>query len=403
MTSETNAAPTPVTTGVNAMQFPAAAAVLNEIVSQVSGKTPLAPINTSQFVSVAQTALLAGYDPVINAISQVLSRTIFSIRPYTRKFAGLMADSVRYGNHIRKLQVIDKPIRDDDTLGICGDNPQTDMYSGCCPEVLQTNFYGQFKYERCLKIFRDQLDMAFSGPDEFSRFIAMLMTNVSDSIEQAHEATARACMSNFIAGKISGDTGNVIHLLTEYNTATGSSFTATTIMSPDNFPDFVRWVYARINSLSDMMTERSYKYHINITGKEVQRHSPKRLQKVYLNAQFVNMVDALVRTVNYDNSFMRLTDFEKVGYWQSIDSPEAINITPVYMDTTGSLVTPDPVTYNKILGVIFDEEAAGYTVINQWSAPTPFNARGGFSVMWWHFTDRYWNDFTENGIVLALD
>lgn len=396
-------ATSPVTTGVNAMEFPAAAAVLNEIVSQVSGKTPLAPINTSQFVSVAQTALLAGYDPVINAISQVLSRTIFSIRPYTRKFAGLMADSIRYGNHVRKLQVIDKPIRDDDTLGICKAGADTDMYSGCCPEVLQTNFYGQFKYERCLKIFRDQLDMAFSGPDEFSRFISMLMTNVSDSIEQAHEATARACIANFIAGKIAGDSGNVIHLVTEYKNETGGDFTAATVMAPQNFPEFARWVYARINTASDMLTNRSYLYHTNITGKEVQRHTPKRLQKVYINSDFINKVDSITRSVNMDNSFMRLTDYEKIEYWQSITSPESVNITPVYMDTTGNLISPDTIAYNGILGVIFDEEAAGYTVINQWSAPTPFNARGGFSVMWWHFTDRYWNDFTENGIVLALD
>ena len=27
----------------------------------------------------------------------------------------------------------------------------------------------------------------------------------------------------------------------------------------------------------------------------------------------------------------------------------------------------------------------------------------GYSNIFWHFTDRYWNDFTENGIVLLLD
>lgn len=42
-------------------------------------------------------------------------------------------------------------------------------------------------------------------------------------------------------------------------------------------------------------------------------------------------------------------------------------------------------------------------MINTWSAPTPFNARGGFSVNWWHWTDRYWNDFTENAVVLILN
>ena len=60
---------------------------------------------------------------------------------------------------------------------------------------------------------------------------------------------------------------------------------------------------------------------------------------------------------------------------------------------------------------IFGEEALGYTVMNQWSATTPFNAKGGYSNVFFHFTDRFWNDFTdrfwndftENGLALLLD
>ena len=58
---------------------------------------------------------------------------------------------------------------------------------------------------------------------------------------------------------------------------------------------------------------------------------------------------------------------------------------------------------SKVFGVIFDEDAAGYTVVNQWSASAPFNARGGYTNIFWHSTDRYWNDFTENAVVLLLD
>ena len=60
------------------------------------------------------------------------------------------------------------------------------------------------------------------------------------------------------------------------------------------------------------------------------------------------------------------------------------------------------VTNDHVFGVIFDEEAAGFTEVNEWSASTPFNARGGYSNIFYHFTHRYWNDFTENHIVLLL-
>ena len=77
---------------VNTMEFKDAAAILNNIRKQVTGETAIAPANTAEFVSVATTLLQAGYDPVLNAITQMVSRTIFSIRPYNRKFAGIKMD-----------------------------------------------------------------------------------------------------------------------------------------------------------------------------------------------------------------------------------------------------------------------------------------------------------------------
>ena len=56
-----------------------------------------------------------------------------------------------------------------------------------------------------------------------------------------------------------------------------------------------------------------------------------------------------------------------------------------------------------MFGVLFDEEAAGYTMINEWANPAPFNARGGYTNMFWHRTVRYYNDFSENAVVLLLD
>ena len=50
-----------------------------------------------------------------------------------------------------------------------------------------------------------------------------------------------------------------------------------------------------------------------------------------------------------------------------------------------------------------DDEAAMTCPVNEWSANSPFNARGGYTNMFWHMTYRYLNDFTENCIVLLLD
>lgn len=388
---------------VNDLTFNQLSTVLNSIVQQATGKQAQQVTNTAEFVSVAQTALKTGYDPVLQAISQVLSRTIFSIRPYTRKFGGLMVSNQQFGNIVRKLNIADKDWENDSRFELA-DGSGVDMYKVNKPTILQTNFYGANVFEKSLTIFKDQLDCAFSSPDEFGRFVSMTMTNASDMIEQAHENLARATLANFIGGKISGDAASVIHLLTEYNTITGLELTAATVYQPANFKPFMQWVYSRVASLSSLMTERTQKFHINVTGKEISRHTPVSKQKVYLYAPARYQTETMVLADVYHDNFLRMADNETVNFWQSIDKPDEINVQPIYLQTDGTLKTDgSPVNKKGIFGVMFDEEAAGYTVVNQWSAPTPFNVKGGYSNIFWHFTDRYWNDFTENGVVLLLD
>lgn len=387
----------------NDLSFNQLSTVLAEITSQATGAKASAPINTMDFVTVGTTALKTGYDPLATAISQVLSKTIFSIRPYTRKFAGLQVSNQKWGNIVRKLNVIDKPFEDDQRFTLA-DGAAIDQYIVNKPEVLQTNFYGANVYEKSMTIFRDQLDNAFSGPDQFAQFLTMIMTNASDMIEQAHENTARACITNFIAGKISGDSTNVLHLLTLYNAATGQELTAAQVRLPANWSTFVRWLYSYIKTTAEKMGERTYNYHINVTGKNIARHTPLSRMKAYIYRPFINEAEATVLSTTFHTDFLRLVDYEGVNFWQAINSPDEIKIKPSFMNADGAVVQPStPIKKTNVLGVLFDEEAAGYTVLNEWAQPTPFNARGGYYNQFWHFTDRYWNDFTENGVVLLLD
>ena len=393
---------------VNDLTFNQLSTVLTEIVGQATGKTPLAPVNTGEFVSVAQTALLTGYDPLVTAISQVLSRTIFSVRPYYRKFSGLMVDSIRYGNHVRKLQVVDKNWENDKRFELV-DGQAVDQQVVNKPAVLQTNFYGANVHEKSLTIYKDQLDCAFSTPDEFARFVSMVMQNVQDMIEQAHESTNRATIANLITGVYTAaPTTQVVHLVREYNTEAGlagaDALTAETVLQPDNFVPFMRWAFSRIRTLSDMLTERSINYHINVTGKEIARHTPKARQRAYFSSSVLNMIDSTVLSNTFHDNYLSLGDYERVNYWQSIGTPMSISATPTYMKNDGTLTSPEAaVELENLFGVIMDEEAAGVTVVNQWTANAPFNARGGYTNTFWHFTDRYWNDFTENAVVLMLD
>lgn len=379
------------------------ALILNEIVNQATGGKPISAIATSDFTSVATTALELGIDPLLGAISQVLSRTIFSIRPYSRKFKGLYQDNMRFGNHVRKLNIADSDWEKDDRYDL-ENGTSVDDQVVVIPKVLQTNFYGQNIYQRHITLFRDQLNVALQNEQEFQRFVTMVMTNASDLIEQAHEATARMTLVNFIGGKVKGDPDNVIPLVTKYNEVAGTKLTTATVKQPENFVPFMKWATGYIKTVSDWMTERTQKFHINVKGKKISRHTPYNKQKLYLYSEELNNIDTTVMSSIFNDSYLKMADHEKVGFWQNIDSSNGINVKASYMNTDGNVVSDTEGTAtSNILGVLFDEDAVGITTYGEWSAPSPFNARGGYSNIFWHFNDRYYNDFTENGVVFLLN
>lgn len=389
----------------NELSINQVSAILNAVVKQATGNTALTAVDGKNFATVAQLPLKIGYDPVISAISQVLSSTIFSIRPYSRKFKGINVSNQKFGNITRKLNIADSDWTDDDRQKL-EDGSSIDMYVVKKPTVLQTNFYGANAFQRQTTIFKDQLDVAFSSQEEFGRFISMLMSNVSDMIEQGHESMARMCILNYVGGKLANEdeANNRIHLLSEYNELTGLTLNNKDVYKPENFPSFMKFVVARIKSISNLMTERSEKFHTNVTGKDIMRHTPLSKQKLYLLAPQQYLTETSVLSDLFNDKYMKMTDLELVNFWQNIDKPSDIDIKPIYMDKTGSLKQPTAsIKESNLFGVIFDEEALGYTTVNSWSAPTPFNARGGYHNVFWHYTDRYWNDFTENGVVLLLD
>lgn len=386
---------------VNDLTINQISSVLGEIVEQATGSKPMAVIDTSSFVTVAQIGLKTGYDTLATAISQVLSRTIFSTRPYNRKFGGLEVSNQRYGNHVRKLSPVDKSPEDDERYSLTEDGT-VDHYKVSKPLVQQTNFYGANAYQRHLTTYRDQLDMALRSPDEFASFVSMMLLNVSDMIEQDHENTARATVANLVGGAIDLAGSNVIHCLTEYNAITAGTYTAETVLNPDTIAGFAKYLVARINTIAKMLTERSTEFHQMINSKPVKRHTPVANQKAYIFTDYLSKVYANVFSTVFNENYLKIADTEEVNFWQSIKTPGNINITPAYTDATGSVVKGKAVN-KPILAVLFDEEAAGYTVVNKWTQNTPMNAAGGYYNTYWHFTDRYWNDFTENHVVFVLD
>ena len=398
----------------NDLTFNQLSSVLATIMREATGSTnQLTPVDTSSFVSVAQTALKAGFDPLTTAISQVLSKTIFSVRPYTRKFKGLNVSNQRYGNHVRKLTAIDKPFEEDDRFKLL-ENASIDQYRVNKPRVLQTNFYDANVYQKSMTIYKDQLDCAFSSPDDFASFISMIMQNASDMIEQAHEETARAALHNLAHGIYAMEDDNssnvakanggkrAVNLLKLYNEESGKTLKVADVYKAENFEGFIKFVFTTINNIADLMTDRNTLFCSQLSDYAVVRHTPKNRMKFYLYSNLVNKINSEVYSSVFNPDFLKLVDFETVNYWQNPLYPTSLAGKVNILSKTGTVLVHVGGDLNNLLGILFDEEAAGYTTVNEWAQPSPFNAKGGYYNQFWHFTDRYWNDFTENAVVFYM-
>ena len=388
---------------VNNMSIENAYALIAELHEQATGQKVAAPVNSADFVSVAQATLAAGYEPVLNAISQVIGRTLVAVRPYTRKFAGLEYSAEKWGGITRKISFGDRDPVSSPVFELV-DGASVDQQEVRKPDVLETRYVGSDIFQGHITVFRDQLDLRFSSAAELARFMSGLMTNFSNQKEQWLEELARNTLANFIGAKNIVNSGaGMVHLLTEYNALTGLSLTATTVRQPSNWPAFIRWVYARIDQISKKMTERSQLFQAPITGKKIFRHTPVEDQKVYILDEFLSSIKAEVLSTTYNDSYLQLADTEAVGYWQDILEPDVVDVTPAYMDADGTVKTGAEQDLSKVIGVIFDRDAVGYNIYMDTIDASPFNAKGLYYNLFQNCRVMYTNDLTEKGVVLCLD
>lgn len=392
--------------GVNAMQITDIYQLMNNVHAQATGQASITPTSTDEFVSMATTTLAAGTDIVYSTLMDYIMRPIFAVRDYNEKFKGLYRTNNEFGAIRRKISYCEKPMQRAAAMWDAAqlvDGGAIDPWIINKADVLEMRFYGSAVYDDSLTIFEDQIKTAFSGPDELGAFVTGMMTNQNNKYKQYREELARATLANFIGAKNDIDSASVIHLLAEYNHLTGQSLTAQDIYQEANIAGFFRWVRARINTLARQMRERSEKFQVTVTGKPVMRHTENADLKIYMLADALDIIDTMVNTVTYHDEPLAYADVEGVTYWQAIDTPDEIKVTPSVITAAGVYAQGNAQTMSKVFGVMFDKDAMA---INQYMYRvdnTPMNARGRYYNTFLHARLQYTNDLTEKGIVLLLD
>ena len=388
---------------VNSLNKEQVYTLLNQIAQEATGQTGLVATDYSSFVSVANATLAVGTEKALNAISNVLQRTIIAVRPYYAKFKGLEMTADQWGGIIRKISYADRGAEQEEAyLNAVTDGATVDPWKVRKPNVLETRYYNSDIFSAHYTIYETQLKEAFQNEASLGSFIAGLLTHFSNERETWLESLKRGIVVNAIAGK-NALKQDVINLRTEYNAATGLDLTAQDIFKPANYKPFMEWAYARVAKISREFTARSQKYQQVITGKPIMRHTPYEDQRVYMSAEFLEGISAQVLADTYHENFLRYADVEAVDFWQAIDSPMSINATPVYIDATGAVTTGTAQVLDNVVGVIFDRDAMGYNIYNESLNSTSLNPSGLYYNLFAHADIQLQNDFTEKIAVITLN
>lgn len=383
--------------------------LMNSIVSQATGQTTQAVVDTSTFVSVGETLLRTAPENTLNAISTVLADTIFSVRPYRGKLESLRVSQRRWGAQVRKIVPLysEAEASEDWNTDLNGtqldDGNSIDMYKIKKPKVLQLNFYGTAVLQKHITRFRDQLALAFTSEEEFVRFIDAIMTEFNNEVELLNENKTRLTLINFMLGI--HDMGlTEVDLVANYNSDYSTSYTRDQLLTT-YASDFMKYVAAQIKIYSSFLTEMSAKNHANLTGMApILRHTPKERQKMIMYDPIFIQAESEVYSGLFNPQYLEIGDFEGVNFWQSQDTPTAISGTPNVLDvSTGQSATAAAsVGIDYVLGLLYDEEALGVMPQFDYSSVTPFNSNGGYWNLFYHWRFNSYNDFTENSVLFVL-
>lgn len=384
-------------------------ALMNAVVSQATGRKDLEVVDTTTFSSVGETVLRTGTENTLNAISTVIAKTIFSVRPYKGKLESLRVAQQRWGGQVRKIiNLYDEAEKSDDwntdvAQNALADGGSVDMYKIRKPKAIQLNFYGTKLLQKHITRFRDQLSLAFHNEDEFIRFIDSVMVEFSNEIELLNEAESRATLLNFMAG-ISSMGLTEVDLVAEYNNEYGTQYTRAQLLST-YIESFMKFVAAEIKIYSSRLTDMSTLYHANLSGyNKIMRHTPKERQKMVMYEPIFIKTQAEVYSGLFNPEYLDIGSFEGVNYWQSQSTPTAINVKPNILDlaTGASKDAETAVELDYVLGILFDEEACGVMPQFDYSSTTPFNSAGGYYNMYMHWRFNSYCDYTENAVLFVM-
>ena len=392
--------------------------IVNAMQQEMFGpNATITALNTSTFVSVGENILRRGYTNTLDALSAVLGPNLeFEVRPYNGKFKIILKTPAAWGGIERKISYYAKALQPSGNFNTNLYGTQLDDGSSIDPWIiskkypLELNVCGLKTIEYQVTVFKKQLIQAFKSEDQFAAFVGAMMTEVANDLESKVEAENRLQILNAIGATYNvGNSRMAVNLVTEYNAKYNATETATTLMTT-KLKEFMAFFVSRLKGDMKLMEERNELFHIyparnDDSGNALQllRHTPPEARRLILYEPLFRDEATTVFPSLFSTSELRIENYEGVEYWQNVNEPMKVSVTPAQLNTTsGESEAGSAVALNYVVGLLFDRDAIAQSVKFESANSTILNPRGEYINQFWHYANMYKLDQSENMILYYL-
>lgn len=391
--------------------------IVNAMATEMYGaNNSLTAVDTTTFTTIGEAMLRTGYENTVGALSAVIGRTIIAVRVYNGRFKIITRDAQEFGLITRKISLYSGKLESsndwntDINSAQLVDGSSIDPWSITKTYPLEINFGGIKTTQKNYTIWRYQLKQAFKDESSFGAFVSALLIQIANDLEVDYDAENRLQVLNAIGATYNtGTSRQVVNLTTEFNTEFGTSYSTQQLLTT-YFQDLMAFFVARIKSDMELMREYNSLFHIypakNDDGGNaltLNRHTPPEDRRLLLYMPDIRKAETAVFPSLFNDSYLKLENYEGVEYWQNPNVPASVDITPNQLNVSnGQSQNGSQVQIGHVLALLFDKDALATSIHVEDVITSPINNRGSYYNVTYHYAKDYRLDQTENMILYYL-
>lgn len=324
-----------------------------------------------------------------------VARNLFDSRAYRSETYGLMNDAREFGGVVQRVKV---------KLYSSADSPIWTLQNGT--DYFDGTYYGAdidskiytkdtiFQVKNSIPV--EKFKQSFTSADGVMSLIATIEQQVDNTITMELNGLAKTTLQQMIATSVAN--GQVIHLLTDYNTLAGlSGDDALTVDTCLYNAPFLRWCAMTIVRLRDLTQDMNKKYNDG----SIETFTPADDLRVTLLSEFARSIEFNMEADTFHNDIVSVGEYNTINFWQnsSDDMLPSLGVTAEVKTNVGEA---SPVTVSGVVGTIFDRYTAGLTArLDKITAQ--YIANGDYTTYFHHIANSRFIDTRNTGIVLCLD